>query len=124
MVMTSGWVPVLHVRDAATSADWYCGCLGFEREWEHRFEPELPLFVSLRRGELRLFLSEHRGDGGHGCETYLYVDDLLAFHAQAAAAGAHITQPPRDEPWGVREMRLTDPDGHRFRIGQFPVPRD
>jgi uncharacterized glyoxalase superfamily protein PhnB len=32
-------------------------------------------------------------------------------------AGAIIRQPPTNFPWGVREMNVEDPDGHRLRIG-------
>ena len=33
-------------------------------------------------------------------------------------AGLEILQPPRDEPWGVREMLVRHPDGHTFRMSQ------
>jgi len=39
-------VPILRVRNAAVAVDWY-GRLGFVTEWEHRFEPGLPLYVSI-----------------------------------------------------------------------------
>lgn len=33
--------PVLRVADANASVDWY-GRLGFIKQWEHRFAPDLP----------------------------------------------------------------------------------
>jgi glyoxalase superfamily protein len=36
--------------------------LGFTKQWEHRFEPGMPTFMSIARGRERLFLSVHRGD--------------------------------------------------------------
>jgi hypothetical protein len=53
--------PILRTEDADAAAAWYAR-LGFIKEWEHRFEPSLPLFVSISRGPMRIFLSEHRGD--------------------------------------------------------------
>ena len=43
--------------------------------------------------------------------------EVDAMHAQAVDLGYLITQPPRDEPWGVREFHLRHPDGHMFRVG-------
>ena len=54
-------VPILRVEDAAAAVAWY-ERLGFTRQWEHRFAPDLPAFVEVARGGVRLFLSEHEGD--------------------------------------------------------------
>jgi hypothetical protein len=37
------------VADAAVAVAWYQR-LGFGQEWEHRFEPGFPAFVSVARG--------------------------------------------------------------------------
>jgi hypothetical protein len=42
-------IPILRVSDAAVAAAWY-ERLGFGQEWEHRFEPGFPAFVSVARG--------------------------------------------------------------------------
>ena len=104
-----GTVPILHVSDARASLDWYAR-LGFELEWEHAFEPGLPLYVSLRRGSARVHLYEHHYDGAPGSHVYLYVEDV-----DSAAAPFGIT--PTDQDWGMREAWLTDPDGNLWRVG-------
>lgn len=43
--------------------------------------------------------------------------DIDAAHALALQHGMHVSWPPTDEPWGVREFHLVHPDGHVFRIG-------
>jgi len=101
-------VPILHVADARASIDWYAR-LGFEVEWEHVFEPGMPLYVSLRRGSARLHLSEHSGDGGRASHVYLYVQDVDSIDRAGVV--------PEDRPWGMREAVLTDPDGHVVRVG-------
>ena len=108
-----GVVPFLRVRDAETAAAWYAR-LGFEVEWRHRFEPGLPLFVSVSRPELhwRLFLSEHEGDARPNTLVYLYTDDI---ESVAAEFGAQVTR----APYGVLEIELIDPDGNRLRVGQL-----
>ncbi len=104
-----GVAPFLRVRDARASVEWY-GRLGFEQEWEHRFEPGLPLFVSVRRGPARLFLSEHTGDARPNTLVYLYVIDV---DAVAAEFGVVV----ETAPWRMREVELVDPDGNRIRLG-------
>ncbi|NNH72393.1 VOC family protein [Nocardia uniformis] len=101
-------VPILRVADAAKAVRWY-ERLGFEKRWEHRFEPDFPAFVEVARGEVKLFLSEHTGDARPDTLVYLYVNDV-----DALAAEFDVT--PEDAPW-AREIELRDPDGNRLRIG-------
>ena len=68
-------IPVLRVKDAAQAAAWYKR-LGFEQEWVHRFEPGFPAFVSIARGRMRLFLSEHPGDARPDTLIYMRVNDV------------------------------------------------
>lgn len=107
--MAEQLIPIFRVADGVETAAWYAR-LGFEVEGEHRFAPGLPLYLFLRRGDVRLHLSEHRGDAKHPALAYLYVHDL---DRVAEAFGADIA----DQPWG-REVKLTDPDGNRLRIGE------
>jgi Glyoxalase superfamily protein len=70
-------VPVLSVADAAAAVSWY-ERLGFTKQWEHRFEPGCPAFVSIARDGARLFPSEHRGDARPDTLVHLYVSDVDA----------------------------------------------
>ena len=54
-------VPIFCAKDGYAAAKWYAR-LGFETEGEHRFAPRLPLYLFLKRGEVHLHLSEHKGD--------------------------------------------------------------
>jgi catechol 2,3-dioxygenase-like lactoylglutathione lyase family enzyme len=102
---------VLRVTDASRSAAWY-GRLGYEVEWEHRFEPGFPLFMSIALdGEARIFLSEHDGDATPDSLVHLRVADVDAVAAEFAS-------PVLDQPWS-REVHLVDPDGNRLRVGAF-----
>jgi catechol 2,3-dioxygenase-like lactoylglutathione lyase family enzyme len=101
-------IPILRVANAAAAAAWYQR-LGFSQEWEHRFEPGFPAFVSVARGGARLFLSEHTGDSHPRTLIYLRLRDLEAI---AEEFGTDV----EPMPWGL-EVRLRDPDGNRVRIG-------
>jgi hydroxymethylpyrimidine/phosphomethylpyrimidine kinase len=64
-------------------------------------------------------LSIHVGDGGAGGATaYLESGALDAWVAYLARRGIRFDQMPRDEDWGWREARLTDPAGNRLCLYQ------
>jgi uncharacterized glyoxalase superfamily protein PhnB len=107
-------IPILRVANADNAVAWY-ERLGYEKEWEHRFEPTFPAFVSIaRHGASRLFLSEHSDDGGGPLSAvttvYIRVRDIDAI---AKEFDVEIVE----QTWGPREACLTDPDGNRLRIG-------
>ncbi|MGC0423026.1 glyoxalase superfamily protein [Embleya sp. AB8] len=101
-------IPILRVVDAAESVHWYAR-LGFAKQWEHRFEPNLPAFVEVARGEVSLFLSEHTGDATPDTLIYLRLTDI-------APVAREFGVPIEQAPWG-QELELTDPDGNRLRLG-------
>jgi catechol 2,3-dioxygenase-like lactoylglutathione lyase family enzyme len=102
-------IPILHVANAATAVAWY-ERLGFSKEWEHRFDPDCPAFVSIARGRARLFLSEHRGDAQPDTLIGLFVNDIDAVLAE-------FGRPEEEPPYGC-EFELRDPDGNRLRISK------
>jgi hypothetical protein len=107
--------PIFRVADGHAAAGWYAR-LGFAVTGEHRFAPDLPLYLFLRRGaDVFIHLSEHTGDARPDTLVYLVVDDL---DAVAAEFGTPVTT----QPWG-REVELTDPDGNRWRVGG-PAPAE
>jgi catechol 2,3-dioxygenase-like lactoylglutathione lyase family enzyme len=101
-------VPVLYVEDAPRAVAWY-ERLGFQKEWEHQFEPGFPLFVSVARGAVRLYLSEHKGDARPNTLIHLYVADI---DRVSDAFGI----PVDEEGLAGRECHLEDPDGNRLRV--------
>jgi catechol 2,3-dioxygenase-like lactoylglutathione lyase family enzyme len=100
-------IPVLQVADANASIGWY-ERLGFTKQWEHRFEPGFPAFVSIARGRARLFLSEHSGDARPDTLLHLVVGDIEAVVAE-------FGRPAGEQLYGC-EFELRDPDGNRLRI--------
>jgi hydroxymethylpyrimidine/phosphomethylpyrimidine kinase len=64
-------------------------------------------------------LSIHVGDGAAGGATaYLESGALDAWVAYLARRGVPFEQMPKDEEWGWREARLTDPAGNRLCLYQ------
>ena len=100
--------PILLVKDASRAVEWYAR-LGFTKESEHRFEPGFPAFVTIKRGPVRIFLSEHKGDARPDTLIYLSLRNVDEVAAKFAV-------PVETAPWG-REIELRDPDSNRIRIG-------
>lgn len=53
---------------------------------------------------------------------YLYVDDVdglaARFQERPVAPPASLLHPPKDQPWGMYEFALSDPDEHLVRVGR------
>jgi predicted enzyme related to lactoylglutathione lyase len=53
---------------------------------------------------------------GLGVEIVLEVDDVDGCHERVADSGHPILEPLRDRPWGLRDFRISDPDGYYLRL--------
>jgi uncharacterized glyoxalase superfamily protein PhnB len=52
---------------------------------------------------------------------WLQVRDVQAEYRRLAAAGAHVVRVPVEEPWGLTEMWVEDPDGVRIVLVEVPA---
>ena len=107
--------PILRIFDAAKARQFYVGFLGFQVGWEHRFAPDLPLYLQVTRGDCTLHLSEHHGDCCPGAALRIVVEDIDALHAELAARQYGYARPGiEDTPWSSRELSVKDPFGNRL----------
>ncbi len=112
-------IPVLRMFSVEKAREFYIGWLGLSVDFEHRFEPGLPLFMSVSRGELTLYLSEHHGDGSPGANVLVETTGLDALHAELAAARYGYGRPGIvAQPWGMRQMAVHDPFGNRITFSE------
>jgi uncharacterized protein len=58
---------------------------------------------------------------GHVVASKEEVDSVLA---AAQAAGARLTGPPHDRPWGIYSGYFQDPDGHLWEVIWNPALED
>lgn len=107
--------PILRSFDEALARAFYVDYLGFAVLFEHRFEPTLPLYMGIRRDGCELHLSEHHGDATPGASMRIAVDDVDALQAELAARPYRHARPTvQAQPWGTRDMTVTDPFGNRL----------
>lgn len=114
--MSQTVIPQLRITSEQRSKRFYVDGLCVQVDWEHRFEPGLPVFMQVSRLGQLLFLTEHTGDCEVGGAAYLIVTDVDGYFREISSRGVVPTEPPEDAPWGGREMLVTDPDGNRLRF--------
>ena len=112
-------VPILRSFDESEARDFYLRYLGFEVVFEHRFGDGMPLYMGLRRGGCELHLSEHHGDATPGSAVRIGVADVDVLLAELnGRAHPRLRPGVQDQPWGTREITLTDPFGNRIIFWQ------
>jgi uncharacterized glyoxalase superfamily protein PhnB len=115
--------PSFTVSDLEKSLAWYRDLLGFvvEERWER--EGRL-VGVQLRAGGVRFMLGQDdwkKGRDrkkGEGFRIYcMTTQDVDALATKIRAGGGRLDEEPHDQPWGTRDLSLTDPDGFKITIG-------
>ncbi len=108
-------IPILRIFDEGKAREFYVAFLGFNVDWEHRFEPGLPLYMQISRDRCVLHLSEHHGDCTPGSAMRIETDALDAFHAELSSSQYKYARPDIEKmPWGTRDMSVKDPFGNRL----------
>lgn len=108
-------IPVLRMFSVEKAREFYIGYLGFQVDWEHRFEPALPLYMQVSRGDLFLHLSEHYGDCTPGAKVFVEMTGVAALHAELAAKDYNYLRPGLERaPWGATTVTVTDPFMNRI----------
>lgn len=109
-------VPALRITDYARSKAFYTEGLGFQIDWEHRFEPHFPVFMQVTREGMTIYLSEHTGDCRVGGLVHFFIPDVDAWYAEFQGKGVPVKEAPNEGIEGLRMMTVVDPDGNQLRI--------
>ncbi len=122
----SSLTPMLTVKNAVAAIEFYRQA--FDAVEQARFTaPTGHVVAELAIDGLRFFVvDENPGAfnlsptslGGTTVRINLIVDDPYATAAQAVGAGASEIFPVADQPYGLRQGRVADPDGHHWLIGK------
>ncbi|TWO73210.1 VOC family protein [Caenimonas sedimenti] len=107
-------IPILRIFDEAKALEFYIDFLGFRVDFEHRFEPGLPLYMQVSRDGCVLHLSEHHGDATPGSALRIETEGLDEFQQSLLAKQYKNARPGIEQaPWG-RDMTVQDPFGNRL----------
>ncbi len=126
MTLEMRWIyPLLQVFDMPTSLRFYRDILGFsivqrsgdgdsvDWVWLRHGEVNLMLNTAYERAERPPFADSGRV-AAHG-DTLLYLgcENVDAAYERLLAQGVNV-KPPTIAPYGMRELRATDPDGYEL----------
>ena len=117
-------IPILRIFDETKARDFYVAFLGFTVDWEHRFEPNAPLYMQVSKDQCVLHLSEHYGDCSPGAAVRIETADIDALHADLTSKAYKYARPGINEPpWGTREVSVQDPFGNKLTFTTAPKRR-
>jgi catechol 2,3-dioxygenase-like lactoylglutathione lyase family enzyme len=112
-------VPIFRIFALEKAREFYLDFLGFKVEWEHRFEPDAPVFMQVSRAGLAINLSEHHGDGTPGSIVYVYMTGVKALHRELNDKKYRHNRPGlQQQDWGMTELTVTDPFNNRITFGE------
>jgi catechol 2,3-dioxygenase-like lactoylglutathione lyase family enzyme len=108
-------IPNVFVKDFEAALAYYTGPLGFHPLFIYG---DIPFYAHLARDEAILALRhvtrpviDHTA-GAALVSAFIEVTDVDALCASLRPAGAQIWQAPRDEPWAMRSLIVSDLDGN------------
>ena len=122
----SSLTPMLTVKNASAATNFYREA--FNAVEQARFTaPSGHVVAQLALDGLQFFVVDENPEAfnvsprsldGTTVRINLIVDDPDATAAHAIAAGASEIFPVADQPYGLRQGRVADPDGHHWLIGK------
>lgn len=81
-----------------------------------------PRYAGFRLGQARVGAAEARAIDPTlravpiGTEIVIDVDDLRDVRDRVVGAGLELEADLQDQPWGLQDFRLSDPDGYYYRF--------
>lgn len=114
MITLTAPIPILRIFSEAKAREFYVDFLGFQVDWEHRFEDGLPLYAQISRDGCVIHLSEHHGDCSPGSALRIHTTALEDLQRELLAKGYKYARPGiQEQPWG-KDMSISDPFGNRL----------
>lgn len=108
--------PIFRIFDEEKARGFYQGFLDCTIDWEHRFGPNMPIYMQVSRAALRLHLSEHSGDASPGGNMVVYTKGVEALQKSLVAKDYRYNRPGLErQDWGL-ECQVIDPFGNRIRF--------
>jgi uncharacterized glyoxalase superfamily protein PhnB len=106
-------IPNIFVKDFQAALAYYTGPLDFQTLFVYG---DVPFYAHVARDEAILAIRhvtkrviDHTA-GDALLSAFIEVSDVNALHQQLQIAGARVWQAPRDEPWGMRSLIVSDLD--------------
>jgi catechol 2,3-dioxygenase-like lactoylglutathione lyase family enzyme len=115
IMVTFGRVaPSIYVHNMQRALEFYRDILGFSVV----FTNGSPIsFAVLKQDAAHIHLCVQPENAG-SCHAHIMLSDLDSFYARLIAAGVAVRQPPKAQPWGLRDIVVADQDGNTFEFAE------
>jgi uncharacterized glyoxalase superfamily protein PhnB/pimeloyl-ACP methyl ester carboxylesterase len=119
-------VAVLDTIDLEKTVAFYSSYLGFQLKGDWGLTEEKPMWARMERDgvEIQFFqanrphqLQAVKDWGFYDAVFYLEVESVEQFRAELLRKGLNVGE-IEEQPYGMREFYLKDPDGHQLTIGE------
>lgn len=107
-------IPIIRFYDEERTKEFYIDFLGFQLDWEHRYEANMPLYLQVSQGDCVIHLSQHFRDGVPGSAVRIEVTDIVSFSGGLLEKRYTFARPGTPEPGG--DLTITDPAGNQLRF--------
>lgn len=111
-------IPTFRILDYKKAIDFYINKLGFEIDWEHRFNPKEPVYMQISKNGLTLHLSENKRFQPNVI-IFVHCKGLIEFHTELINRKVEISLPkPEKTNWQTLQMEIEDPFGNLLRFNE------
>ena len=110
-------IPVLRMLDEAKAKAFYLDYLGFEVDWEGRFNPTAPLYMQIHLGEAIIHLNGHAEEDAPISQVNIPVVGLEKYCQYLITKGADYPKPCVVDPrfrGRNTDMNIDDPFGNEL----------
>ncbi|MPZ97890.1 MAG: hypothetical protein GEU80_00910 [Dehalococcoidia bacterium] len=110
--------PYLLYEDRARATQWLTEVLGMTEALRHSMpDAGNPGHVELLHGDLIVMLGAKGSRFGEVSSiTLVFVDNVDATCERAVVRGGRVIEAPVDQPWGLRQAVVADPEGQRWEV--------
>ena len=109
--------PVLPCADVSRSKQFYVSKLGFTADYETADESGALRYAIVSRGNSELHLIRQATAHPQLAYCHILADPIDDLYDECVAAGLTFERAISNQPWGLRDFVIRDPDNNRLEIG-------
>ena len=112
-------IPIFRIFDYNKAVEFYIDWLGFQIDWDHRFDDNAPIYMQVSGKGLTLHLSEHHGDATPGSQAFVYCKELKGYHEELIQKNYKYNKPGFEETfYNCYCVQVIDPFGNRISFNE------
>jgi hypothetical protein len=111
-------IPTFGILDYKTAIEFYADFLGFQIDWEHRFEPTGPVYLQISKHGLIIHLSESKRFEKNVI-VFVETKNINGFHKELQERNPNDKiQDVIHTKWKTLQLEIEDPFGNLLRFNE------